>query len=268
MQERTVVVAVLHTPVHRSSPPARLGRALGYLTLGIGLLCAAAVWLPPAAYRLELLPLNLVLQSLRWGGTVAVGAAAVALLAVLLTLGSSSRSRWRRRARWALVLNLAVAAWPLFMLYQFKTVPPIHDISTDTANPPTFEAVLPLRRGAKNPVDYASATAAEQRKGYPDIVPLQLPLAPTVVFDNAERAARAMGWQVVDASPARLRIEAIDTTPLFGFKDDIVVRITPQGNGSVVDVRSLSRMGSSDLGANAKRVRAYLQRVATASGAS
>lgn len=263
-----MVVAVLHTPSHRASSPARLGRTLGYLTLGIGMLCAVAVWLPAPAHRLELLPLNLALQSMRWGGTVALGAAALALLAVLLTLGSSSRSRWRRRARWALLLNLAVAAGPLYMLYQARTLPQIHDISTDTANPPTFDAVLPLRRGAKNPVDYVSATAAEQRRGYPDIVPLQLPLAPTVVFDNAERAARAMGWQVVDASPTKLRIEAIDTTPVFGFKDDIVVRITPHGNGCVVDVRSLSRVGSSDLGANAKRVRAYLQRLATASGAS
>ncbi|MCW5659119.1 MAG: DUF1499 domain-containing protein [Burkholderiaceae bacterium] len=263
-----MVVAVLHTPVHRSTPPARLGRALGYLTLGIGLMCAVAVWLPGPAHRLELLPLGIALQSVRLGGTIALGAAGLALVAVLLTLGSSSRSRWRRRARWALLINLAVAAWPLYMLYQGQTLPKIHDISTDTANPPTFDAVLPLRRGAKNPADYVAATGAEQRKGYPDIVPLQLPLAPAVVFDNAERAARAMGWQVVDASPAKLRIEAIDTTPVFGFKDDIVVRITPQGSGSVVDVRSLSRVGSSDLGANAKRVRAYLQRVATASGAS
>jgi uncharacterized protein (DUF1499 family) len=262
-----MVVAVLHTPSHRASPPARVGRALGYITLGVGMLCAVAALLPGPAYRIELLPLNIAIQSVRWAGTIALGGAAAALLAVLLTLGSSSRSRWRRRARWALAINLAVAAWPLYMYYQGQTLPRIHDVSTDTANPPTFEAVLPLRRGAKNPVDYVSATAAEQRKGYPDIVPLQLPLAPTVLFDNAERAARAMGWQVVDASPTKLRIEAIDTTPLFGFKDDIVVRITPQGNGSVLDVRSLSRVGGSDFGANAKRVRAYLQRVATASGA-
>jgi uncharacterized protein (DUF1499 family) len=263
-----MVVAVLHTPSQRASQPARLGRTLGYLSLGAGLLCAVAVLLPGPAHRAELLPLNIALQSVRWGATVALAGAAIALLAVLLTLGSSARSRWRRRARWALAIHLAVAAWPMYMLYQAQSLPNIHDVSTDTANPPPFEAVVPLRRGAKNPVEYVSATAAEQRRGYPDIAPLQLALAPTVVFDNAERAARAMGWQVVDASPDKLRIEAIDTSPWFGFKDDIVVRITAQGNGSVVDVRSLSRVGSSDLGANARRVRAYLQRVATASGAT
>jgi uncharacterized protein (DUF1499 family) len=263
-----MVVAVLRSGSPRSaSPIARLGRLLGWLAFAAGVVCAVLALLAGPAYRLELLPLNLAIPTVRWAGTVALGGAAAALLGLLLTLGSSARSRWRRRARWALVINLAVAAWPLYMYYQYETHPRIHDISTDTANPPTFDAVLPLRRGAKNPVDYVPATAAEQRRGYPDIVPLQQSLTPAVAFDNAERAARVMGWQVVAAAPDKLRIEAIDTTLLFGFKDDIVVRITPQGTGSVVDVRSLSRVGGSDFGANAKRVRAYLQRVATASGA-
>jgi uncharacterized protein (DUF1499 family) len=234
--------------------------------LVVGVLCAAAALLPGPAYRIELLPLNIALQMVRWAATIAIGGAAVALLAVLLTMGSSARSRWRRRARWALVINAAVAAWPLYMYYQLQSLPRIHDISSDTANPPTFDAVLPLRRGAKNPVDYVSATAAEQHKAYPDIVSLQLPIGPAVAFDNAERAARTMGWQIVAAAPDKLRLEATDTTLLFGFKDDIVVRITAQGAASVVDVRSLSRVGGSDFGTNAKRVRAYLKRVATASG--
>ena len=261
-----MVVAVLQPSSHRSSAPARLGRTLGYLSLGVGIVCAAVAGLSAPAYRIEAVPLNLALQGVRWGATVALGGAVLALLAVLLTLGSSARSRWRRRARWGLLINLAVLAWPLYMYHQLQTNPRIHDVTTDTANPPAFEAVLPLRRGAKNPADYVPATAAEQRRGYPDIVPLQLPIAPSVAFDNAERAARAMGWQVVAAEPAKLRIEAIDTTTVFGFKDDVVVRITAQGTGSVVDVRSLSRVGGSDFGANAKRVRAYLKRVATASG--
>jgi uncharacterized protein (DUF1499 family) len=230
-------------------------------------LCAAAALLPGPMYRVEALPLSIALPIVRWAATIAVGGTALALLALLLTLGRSAPRRWRRRAQWALLINAAVAAWPLYLYYQYETLPRIHDISTDTANPPAFDAVLPLRRGAKNPAEYVPATAAEQRKGYPDIVPLQLPVAPAVVFDNAERAARAMGWQIVAAAPDKLRIEAMDTTLLFGFKDDIVVRIAPQGSGSVVDVRSLSRVGTSDLGVNARRVRAYLQRVATASGA-
>ena len=263
-----MVIAVLPSPARPTSAPARLGRTLGRFALWTGVLCAVVAWLAGPAHRVEVLPLNAALQSLRWAGTIALGGAAVALLAVLLTLGAGSRSRWRRRARWGLVLNLAAAAGPLYMFYLAQTQPHLHDVSTDSANPPAFEAVVPLRRSATNRIDYDSAKAALQREGHPDIAPLELPLPPAVAFDNAERAARAMGWQVVAASPERMRIEAVDTTLLFGFKDDIVVRVTPRGNGSVVDVRSQSRVGSSDLGTNARRVRAYLQRVATASGAA
>lgn len=265
-QAATMAVAILQSQSPRTSRLARFGRLLGWLTLPAGVLCAAAALLPGLAYRAELLPLDFALQTVRWAATVALGAAAVALLAWLLTFGASAPRRWRRRARWALLINAAVVAWPLYMYMQLRSLPPIHDISTDTANPPAFDAVVPLRRGARNPVDYVPATAAEQRQGYPDIVPLTLPVTPAVAFDIAERAARAMGWQVVAAPADKLRIEAIDTSLLFGFKDDIVVRITAQGSGSVVDVRSLSRVGGSDFGANARRVRAYLKRVATASG--
>jgi len=261
-----MATAVFHSPSQRTSQPARVGRLLGWLAVVVGVVCALAALLPGPAYRVQLLPLNVAIQSVRWAATVALGGAAVGLLGVLLLMGRSALRRWRRRALLGLAINLVVAAWPLYMFYQLQNHPRIHDISTDTGNPPAFEAVLPLRQGAKNPVDYVPATAAEQRQGYPDIAPLRLPLAPSAAFDIAERAAHAMHWEVVAATPGKLRIEATDTTLLFGFKDDIVVRITPQGDGSVVDVRSLSRVGGSDFGTNAKRVQAYLKRVATASG--
>ena len=263
-----MTVAILRSPPpQRASATASAGRVLGWLALAVGVLSAGAALLSGPAYRVELLSLSIATHGVRWAGTAAVGGAALALLAVLLTLGASARRRWRRRAWLALAVNLVVAAGPLYMLYQLQSQPRIHDISTDTTNPPAFEAVVEHRRGARNPIEYVPATAAEQRQGYPDIVPLRLQLAPSVVFDNAERAARTMGWQIVAAAPDKLRLEATDTTLLFGFKDDIVVRITPEAAGCVVDVRSLSRVGSSDFGANARRVRAYLKRIATASGA-
>ena len=169
--------------------------------------------------------------------------------------------RARGVAALALLINVLVAASPLYMYWQAQHLPKIHDISTNSDNPPSFEAVLPLRKGARNAVAYPASTAAEQRKGYPDIGPLTLPLAPQAAFERALQAARAMGWDVVAAAPEALRIEATDTTLLFGFKDDVVVRVTPQAQGSVVDVRSLSRVGGSDFGTNAKRVRAYLRRL-------
>jgi uncharacterized protein (DUF1499 family) len=160
------------------------------------------------------------------------------------------------------VLNAVVAGPPLYMVWQLQSLPRIHDISTDTDDPPNFVAVAPLRKDARNPLDYKPETAAQQKRGYPDIAPLRLDAAPSQSFARAERAARAMGWEIVSVAPNDLRIEATDTTLLFGFKDDVVIRIRPQAQGSVVDVRSLSRVGGSDFGANAKRVRAFLNKVA------
>jgi uncharacterized protein (DUF1499 family) len=84
---------------------------------------------------------------------------------------------------------------------------------------------------------------------------------PAEAFARAERAARAMGWQIVAVAPEAMRIEATDTTLFFGFKDDIVIRVRPSEHGSVVDMRSLSRVGTSDVGVNAKRIRAFLARL-------
>lgn len=240
---------------------ARVGRALGRIALAIGVSCAAAALLAGPAYRTDVLSLGVSLQTLRWAATVAIGGAVAALLALLLLVAPSAVARARFIAALALLVNLLVAAPPLYMYWQSEHLPRIHDISTNADNPPRFEAVLPLRKGARNAVDYSATTAAEQRKGYPDIVPLTLPLAPPVAFEHALQVARAMGWDIVATAPEALRIEATDTTLLFGFKDDVVVRITPQAQGSVVDVRSLSRVGGSDFGTNAKRVRTYLRRL-------
>jgi uncharacterized protein (DUF1499 family) len=140
---------------------------------------------------------------------------------------------------------------------------PIHDVSTDTASPPQFVAVLPLRAAAKaaNTTDYDAKTAQLQKETYPDIGPLHLDAPPAQAFDRALAAARAMGWEIVASDPAQGRIEATATTFWFGFKDDIVVRIAAESAGSRLDVRSLSRIGKSDVGANARRIRDYLAKV-------
>ena len=191
------------------------------------------------------------------------GAARAALVALQAwgLLAWAKAPSGRRVAALALVLGLAAAGPPLVLYSHAKGLPPIHDISTDTVDPPTFVAVLPLRQGARNTVDVGPDTLAQQKRGYPDIAPLRLNLPPAEAFARAERAARAMGWQIVAVAPEALRIEATDTTLFFGFKDDIVIRVRPSENGSVVDMRSLSRVGTSDVGVNAKRIRAYLARL-------
>ena len=161
-----------------------------------------------------------------------------------------------------ILIGLLTAGIPWSWMRTVKQVPVIHDISTDTENPPKFVAVLPLRKDAANPAEYGGPDiAAQQRKGYPDIVPLRLTVPPDRAFEQALQAARDMGWEIVDANADGWRIEATDTTFWFGFKDDVVIRITPEPDGSRVDVRSLSRVGKSDVGTNAKRIRKYLNRL-------
>jgi len=256
------MAATAASPAAPAGTAARAGRALARLASAAAVLCALAELLAGPAYRIGALALGPALQTMRWGATIAVGAAVVALLALLLALRGKAPRATRWHAGLALALAIAVAAPPLVMYGRLLQLPRIHDISTDTADPPAFDAVLPRRALARNPVDYSAATAAQQRSGYPDLEPLLLPLAPAAAFERALQAARAMGWEIVAASAEALRLEATDTTLLFGFEDDVVVRIRPHPQGSVVDVRSLSRIGGSDFGTNATRVRAYLKRLA------
>jgi len=141
------------------------------------------------------------------------------------------------------------------------SAPPIHDITTDTANPPTFKALVPVRANAPNTLEYSQEVARQQRERYPDIKPLILELPAPQVFERALQAARNAGWEIVATDADAGRIEATDTTTFFGFKDDIVVRLTPIGSRSVVDVRSVSRVGRGDVGTNARRIREYLKRL-------
>ncbi len=239
----------------------RTGDGLAWLALIGGVLSAIAALFAGPAYRGALLSLGGAFGLLRWATIAAIAGAGLAMLALgLLALGGARRGRALAAA--AIVANSVVAAPPLYLYTQAQKLPKIHDISTDTQDPPAFVAVLPLRQGARNPVDYPPDTAAQQRLGYPDIAPLVLGVPPAQAFERAERTVRAMGWQIVAAAPEALRIEATDTTLLFGFKDDVVIRIRPSGQGSLVDVRSLSRIGGSDIGTNARRVRRFLDRLA------
>lgn len=174
----------------------------------------------------------------------------------------------RARAWAGLALGLIIAGNFFLWLHQAKDAPRIHDITTDTDNPPVFEAVLALRQDALNPAAYGGpAVAEQQKKGYPDIQPLFLNVPPDKAWQACLDTAVKMGWAIDATKPSQGRIEATDTTFWFGFKDDIVVRVLPQGNGSRVDVRSVSRVGLGDVGTNAKRIRLYLKEVRSALGA-
>ena len=227
-------------------------RSFGTVALMLALVSGLVLLLTGPGYRIGLWPLPTAFGIMRWavyGGIAALGLAGVAL--------------WRAKGRsafgaLALVVALVVIGIPLRFQRMAASVPPIHDITTDTANPPLFEAVVPLREGARNSLDYSQDVARQQRDAYPDIKPLILEIPAAQVFDRATRAAREAGWEIVNASAETWRIEATDTTTFFGFKDDVVVRLTPIGGRTVVDVRSVSRIGRSDVGTNARRIREYL----------
>jgi uncharacterized protein (DUF1499 family) len=196
---------------------------------------------------------------LRWALYMGLAVAGVALILLLVPKSRRSGSAWLAAA---LVLGLAAAAPVLGLRSQAQSLPYIHDITTDSRDPPVFVALMPVRKSVPNGADYGGPEiAAAQAKGYPDVRPLQLALAPPRAFERALEVARTMGWEIAASDANAGRIEATATTSWFGFKDDVIVRVTPEGAGSRVDVRSVSRVGKSDIGANARRVREYLSKL-------
>jgi uncharacterized protein (DUF1499 family) len=230
--------------------------------LGAVLAGAAVVLLAlgPIGWRAGWWHFRFAFQTLMpWAGNCGIAALAVSALALLL---GRSQMEWRgvavAIAAFAVGLLIAYVPWHYDRLRQ--TVPPIHDITTDPDNPPAFAAVMAARTAdGGNPATYVGPKIAEQqRQAYPDIAPLSLALPRDAAFNRALDAARRMGWTIVASDDKAGRIEASDRSRWFGFTDDIVIRITPSGSDSRIDVRSSSRLGRSDFGVNAGRVRAYL----------
>jgi len=200
-------------------------------------------------------------QLMRWAGFAGLAVAALALVMLLLP-------RTRRAGLVALVVALALGLGTAFVpwnaLRQARALPPIHDITTDTGRPPEFVAILPLRAAAPNPGTYGGPDVAQAQAGaYPDLRAHRMNAAPADAFKRALQAAREMGWEIVAEDAAAGRIEATDTTFWFGFRDDVVIRVEADGAGSRIDVRSVSRVGRGDVGANARRIRAFLRALGT-----
>ena len=199
---------------------------------------------------------------LRWAAYVAIAVAVLSLPVLWLARPGQKRSRALVLSLLALLLSAPVFLIPLGWRMQAGDVPPIHDITTDTNDPPRFEAIVPLRADAPNPVEYPGAEVAEQQEeAYPDIRPAVLDIPAGRAYERALATARDMGWKIVEADPEEGRIEATDRTFWFGFTDDVVIRLTPSGERTIVDVRSKSRVGRSDVGTNARRIRSYLDRL-------
>ncbi len=238
------------TPAHAS--------LLSRLLLILCLLTLVALMLSGLGSRWDWWHFSTGFQILRWGTWAAIGLSGVTLALLLYAI-------FRRQRRNILVLAHALPMVLIpagYVYYQYQAVqhvPPIHDITTDPDSPPAFHALpgVPERSLTYD----RDNVLPQQQQAYPDIVPMLSDDPPDRVFERALEAARALGWELAEVDGVERRFQAVDTTFWFGFKDDIVVRVQPadaEGTASRLDVRSASRVGRSDVGANAERIRRFM----------
>ncbi len=203
------------------------------------------------------------------------GALACAGLSILMGFAAfisiwQNGSRGMGRILLAFLISAVVLAYPAYLGLQYRKLPPIHDITTDPIDPPRFEALARLRSGdGANPAVYAGLYSAEQQRlAYPEIETVELEVPAQRAYDVTLALVNKRKWRVVDERPPQPRrdgrIEAIAQTMIMGFREDVTIRIKPDGEGSRVDIRSSSRYFESDLGSNAARVAKLIEDINSA----
>ncbi len=208
------------------------------------------------------------------------GALGCAVLSILVCFAAfaaiwQNGTRGMARILLALVINVIVLAYPAYLFVQSRRLPPIHDITTDPSDPPPFEALARLRSGdGANTALYAGGLswAEQQRQAYPDIGPVELELSVDRAYAITLQLVTKRKWLVIDERPPRPprrigRIEAVARTPIMGFREDVSIRVQPNGEDSRVDIRSSSRYFDSDLGSNAARIARMIDDLNTAADA-
>ena len=207
------------------------------------------------------------------------GALACAGLSILVGFAAfvaiwQNGTRGMSRILLAFLIDALVLAYPAYLALQYRKLPPIHDITTDPIDPPRFEALARLRTGeGTNTAVYAGLYSAElQRKAYPDIEPVDIQIPVQRAYEIALQLVHKRKWLVIDERPPQPplrpgRIEAVARTPIMGFREDVSIRVAPDGDDSRVDIRSASRYFESDLGSNAARVSKFADDINTAADA-
>jgi len=207
------------------------------------------------------------------------GGLAIAALSILFGLAGfaaiwQNGSRGMARILLAFLIDAAILAYPAYLALQYRKLPPIHDVTTDPIDPPRFDALARLRTGdGANPAVYAGLYSAEQqRRFYPDIEPIELEIPVDRAYAIALQLVNKRKWLVIDERapqpPRRIgRIEAVARSPIMGFREDVSIRVVPNGDDSRVDIRSASRYFESDLGSNAARVTKFIDDLNTAADA-
>ena len=194
------------------------------------------------------------------------GGCLLAVVSLVLGIAAFIRATLRNRPadRVPAIVGVAASVFVLaWMAQQFLTamsLPGIHNISTDREDPPAFDAIVALRGPGTNALEYDAEDAAAQAAGYPDLATLHTSASPQESLERAGAIARGLGWEVVNEDADKGIVEATETTFWFGFKDDVVVRVRADGADTKIDLRSVSRVGQGDLGANARRIMLFLER--------
>ena len=249
----------------QNSGRASVGKWLVVIGLIVALASAAAMVLSGIGYRLSLYHFRTGFAILGWAFWFAL-AGAILSVAGLGVAGGRPRSTLVA-ALAGIVIGVVAAYIPWSYKQTAGSLPFIHDISTDTENPPEFVAAATLRKPGDHPVTYDGKEVADlQHKAYADLAPLTTTASREKVFEAAKAALLSMGMHLADADPAQGRIEANQTSLLYGFTDDMVVRIATVSDGTRVDARSKSRVGRSDLGQNAKRIRTFFGKLRASLG--
>jgi len=202
-----------------------------------------------------------------------VFAAALVIAAIAMTLaGSAAVVIWRDglkgagQAAFGFALAAALVAYPAYLAVVAFVLPPISDVSTDLASPPPFMFSTKARaaRAGAEPPPFSDEARAAQRAAYPDLETVKVELDPSEAYRLALSVASDLGWRIVDAEPPNLAgdgsalIEATDRSLFFGLVADVAIRIRPGATRTAIDLRSVSRIGKHDFGANARRVREFI----------
>jgi len=232
--------------MNQQSKPPGLVTWTGYIALTLML----AIPLSVLAVRSGAWQQGLLLYAI-----ACVGSIVALLLSIILLL-------WPRYAPWRqAIAGRALLAIPgtalLLSLASGGGSARIHDITTDTQDPPTFTMAAQQRGTGSNPLEIDQTVIAQQQQAYPDLQSLLSPLPLDEAYNLALQVAKDLGWEIYHQDRNAGVIEAVDTTRVMAFKDDIVIRLRSNAQGTVVDLRSVSRVGEGDIGANAKRIRAF-----------
>lgn len=242
-----------HTHHNKVGVIAKFVFALGVIT---------ALIMPLAALgaRFELWHFRAAFAAVTWNIVLAIVTMVLGLLAIICSV-----IKKRKKSLVLILLGLVLAIATLSMIAyqraQVENYPFIHDITTDTNSPPQFAKIVALRPEGSNSLIYEGQIVAQQQQNaYPQIQPIIVAEPAQQAFERALKIAHNDGWEIVDADAQLGIIEATDTTFWFGFKDDIVIRIQALDGGDEtrVDIRSVSRVGRSDLGKNASRIESFI----------